>query len=108
MKGFTYILLVLATFSCATIKTIDPEKNHINISHNGKKSYCEAIPRIYSGLSYNLCLLYGEPSKVVNVGSSVNNIPFVLIDSAFSVVTDTIVLPYTIVIQADKGSILVN
>ena len=108
MKGFIYILLALSTFSCATIKTIDPPKNHINISHYGKKSYCEEIPRVYSGFSYNLCLLYGEPSKRVNIGSSLNSIPFVVIDSAFSLVADTVVLPYSIAMQADKGSIKVN
>lgn len=108
MKGFVPILLVLSTFSCATIKTINPPKNHINISHYGKKSYCENIPRIYSGLSYNICLLYGEPSKSVNIGSSFNNIPFVVIDTAFSAITDTVVLPYTIVMQVDKGSLKVN
>lgn len=108
MKEFIGILLALSTFSCSTIKTIDPPNNHVNISYNGKKSYCEKIPRIYSGISYNLCLLYGEPSKRVNVGSSLNGIPFVFIDSAFSVVSDTIVLPYTIVMQANKGAIKVN
>lgn len=108
MKGFITVLLALSTFSCATIKTINPPKNHINISHYGKKSYCENIPRVYSGLSYNICLLYGEPSKSVNIGSSLNDIPFVVIDTAFSAVTDTIVLPYTIVMQADKGSLKVN
>ena len=108
MKGFIYFLLVLCTFSCSTINTIDPPNNHINISHYGKKSYCEAIPRVYSGISYNLCLLYGEPSKSVNVGSSLNNIPFMLIDSTFSLVSDTIVLPYTIIMQSEKGYIKVN
>ena len=108
MKGFTFVILVLCTCSCATIKTIYPPKNHINISHYGKKSYCENIPRIYSGISYNLCLLYGEPSKKVNIGSSLNGFPFVFIDSAFSVVADTVVLPYTITMQANKGSIKVN
>jgi len=108
MKGFTFIILALCTCSCATIKTIDPPKNHINISHYGKKSYCENIPRVYSGISYNLCLLYGEPSKEVNIGSSLNGFPFVFIDSAFSVVADTVVLPYTITMQANKGSIKVN
>lgn len=108
MKGFFYTLLALCTFSCSTIKTIDPLNNHVNISHNGKKSYCEEIPRIYSGISYNLCLLYGEPSTRVNVGSTLNGVPFVFIDSAFSLVSDTVVLPYTIVMQANKGSIKVN
>jgi len=108
MKGFSCILLALCASSCATIKTIDPPQNHINISHYGKDSYCENIPRIYSGISYNLCLLYGEPSKHVNIGSSFNGLPFVFIDSAFSVVADTVVLPYTLAMQANKGSIKVN
>lgn len=111
MKGLLSVLsvlFILCVSSCATIKTINPSKNHINISHYGKQSYCENIPRIYSGVSYNLCLLYGEPSKKVNIGSSLNNIPFVVIDTAFSAVSDTVVLPYTIVMQADKGSIKVN
>lgn len=108
MKGFISIVLVVCVSSCATIKTIDPPKNHISISHYGKKSYCEEIPRIYSGISYNFCLLYGEPSKRVNMGSSLNDVPFFIIDTAFSVVSDTVVLPYTIVMQADKGPIKVN
>lgn len=108
MKGLLSVLLVFCTFSCATIKTIDPPNNHINISHYGKKSYCESIPRIYSGVSYNFCLLYGEPSKRVNVGSSINSIPFFVVDTVFSTVSDTVVLPYTIVMQANKGSLKVN
>ncbi|WP_448569248.1 YceK/YidQ family lipoprotein [Thalassotalea ganghwensis] len=51
---------------------------------------------------------YGEPSKDVNLGSALNGFPLVFIDSVFSVVADTVVLPYTIVMQADKGSIKVN
>ncbi|MCI2285615.1 hypothetical protein L3081_22310 [Colwellia sp. MSW7] len=31
-------VLVLSASSCATVKTIDPPKNHINISHYGKKA----------------------------------------------------------------------
>ena len=108
MKGFILVLLVLGTFSCATIKTINPPKNHVDISHYGKKSYCENIPRIYSGVSYNVCLLYGEPSKRVNIGSSFNIIPFVVIDTALSAITDSVLLRYTIVMQVDKGSLKVN
>ncbi|MBB1476086.1 YceK/YidQ family lipoprotein [Shewanella sp. SG41-3] len=108
MKGFTLILVALCTFSCATIKTIDPPQNHLNISQNGKKSYCEEIPRVYSGVSYNFCLLYGEPSKTVNLGGSVNKVPIIVFDTVFSVVSDTVVLPYTIKMQADKGSLKVN
>lgn len=108
MKGFISLLFVLSTFSCSTIKTIDPPKSHVNISHHGKKSYCEEIPRIYSGVFYNLCHLYGEPSEKINVGSSWNNTPVIVIDTAFSAVADTVILPYTITMQSKKGSIKVN
>jgi uncharacterized protein YceK len=108
MKGMISALLVLLCCSCATVKTLDASQNHINISHQGKKSYCEEIPRIYSGISYNFCLMYGEPSDVANIGSTINGIPTVFIDSLFSVAADTIVLPYTITTQAKKGSIKVN
>jgi len=108
VKGLVSILLALFPCSCATIKTINPPKNHVKISHYGKKSYCEEIPRVYSGLSYNLCLLNGEPSKKANLGGSLNTIPFFIIDSAFSALADTAVLPYTIVMQKKEGSIKVN
>ena len=108
MKGIICFLLVLCCSSCATIKTLDPIKNHINISHQGKKSYCNALPRIYSGSAYNFCLMYGEPSRRPNVGDSINGIPFVLVDTVFSLVSDTLVLPYTVLTQVQKGPIKVN
>lgn len=107
MKGIMCCLLTLFCFSCSTIKTINPPQDHVNISYKGKKSYCKKIPRIYSGISYNACLLYGEPSNVTNI-DSFNGVPFIFIDSAFSVITDTIVLPYTITTQVNKGDIKVN
>jgi uncharacterized protein YceK len=110
MKGFICLVSVsvLLCCSCATVKTLDPPGNHVNISHYGKKSYCDDIPRIYSGLAYNFCLMYGEPSRTVNIGDSLNGVPFVLLDTVFSAATDTLVLPYTIVTQSQKGSIKVN
>ncbi len=108
MKGFTFFLLALCTFSCATIKTINPPTDHINISYNGKKSYCEEIPRVYSGVWYNFCLMYGEPSTRIYLGNSTNKIPWFVIDTVFSAISDTVVLPYTIIKQAEKGSLKVN
>ncbi|MFA0811857.1 YceK/YidQ family lipoprotein [Microbulbifer epialgicus] len=106
-------LLYLATtsilcVSCATVKTVNPNNNQIDISHEGHKSYCESIPRIYSGTSYCFCLLNSEPSERVNRGSTINNIPLVAVDAVFSVAADTVVLPYTIFTQANKGNIEVN
>ena len=107
MKETICCLLALLCFSCATVKTIVPPFNHIEISYKGKDSYCKDIPRIYSGISYNACLLYGEPSTTSNF-NSFNGVPFIVIDSAFSVIADTVVLPYTIATQMNEGNIRVN
>lgn len=107
MKGFICCVLTLFCFSCATVKTLDPPLNHVEIAYKGKESYCKNIPRIYSGISYNACLFYGEPSTETNI-DAINNVPVVLIDSAFSLITDTVVLPYTIITQVNKGDIRVN
>ncbi|NVK55322.1 MAG: YceK/YidQ family lipoprotein [Alteromonadaceae bacterium] len=108
MRTLLLALSALLCCSCATVKTISPENNHVVIEHRGKKSYCEEIPRVYSGISYNICLLYGEPSQRENVGGGINYVPWFVFDSAFSVVADTIVIPYTLVAQSTKGNIKVN
>ncbi|WP_226645817.1 YceK/YidQ family lipoprotein [Microbulbifer variabilis] len=107
-KAFLTLSISIFSTSCATVKTINPEDNQIEITHRGKKSYCEEIPRIYSGTSYNFCLLNSEPSETVNTGSTINGVPIVLLDSAFSVAADTVVLPYTVFAQAKFGNIEVN
>jgi uncharacterized protein YceK len=108
LRKLLLFLTVCFCCSCGTIKTISPEKDHVVIKYHGKKSSCEEIPRIYSGVSYNFCLLYGEPSEKEDLGGGFNGVPWFVFDTAFSVVADTVVLPYTIVTQSKKGNIKVN
>ncbi|GGW61315.1 YceK/YidQ family lipoprotein [Alishewanella tabrizica] len=105
-----FLLSVSAVFltACATVKTLPPSITHVSIEHHGKKSYCKEIPRVYSGFAFNLCKLNGEPSRQENLGSSFNNVPFFVIDGTFSLVADTVVLPYTLYTQSQHGSIDVN
>ncbi|BFM13466.1 YceK/YidQ family lipoprotein [Simiduia litorea] len=109
MKTIAYILFIsLFCVSCGTVKTLNPENDQIDISHRGSKSYCEEIPRVYSGASYFICLLNSEPSETENLGAKFNGVPFVVIDGVFSVAADTVVLPYTVVKQINNGNITVN
>ncbi|WP_338800633.1 YceK/YidQ family lipoprotein [Pseudomonas sp. RSB 5.4] len=64
-----------------------------------QKTYCQSIPRIYSGLAFDFCVLHAppDPSGVL--------VPFVLLDLPLSGVLDTVVLPYTIYRQASDGSL---
>lgn len=108
MKIVAMIMLALCCCSCATVLTIAPDNNHVRIEYRGKKSYCKDIPRVYSGVMYNFCYLYGEPSRTPNLGSTVGGTPFFVIDATLSLVADTIVIPYTAYQQAEKGNIKVN
>ncbi|MBU3017437.1 MULTISPECIES: YceK/YidQ family lipoprotein [Paraglaciecola] len=107
-RTLAVLFLLFLCHACATVKTLAPKGNHVDIAYYDKKSYCNSIPRVYSGLSHNVCLMYGEPSQTLNMGDSFNGVPYLLIDSAFSAATDTLLLPYTIYSQATKGSIKVN
>lgn len=108
MKTIICVIFVLLTFSCSTIKTVEPLQNHVAISHGNNKSYCKTIPRIYSGIATNICILYGESNKSAGVDATTHSFHYWVIDSAFSVVFDTVILPYTIVSQLNNGSIQVN
>ncbi|MDX1679003.1 YceK/YidQ family lipoprotein [Arsukibacterium sp.] len=108
MKTLIPVMVILSLTGCATVKTLPASTTHVSIEHEGKKSYCQSIPRIYSGFSYNLCKLNGEPSRQANLGSSFNNVPFFIIDGTFSFVADTAALPYTLYTQSKHGNIDVN
>jgi uncharacterized protein YceK len=80
-----------------------------------KGTHCQAIPRVYGGVIWDFCQLYGEPPAS---GDSVGYTPppspanarigppiLPLIDVAFSGITDTLALPYTLYRQSRDGSI---
>ena len=102
------IALVLGLSACATVKTLPPSTNHVEIEYDGKRSYCESIPRVYSGVAFNLCTILGEPNPRANIYASKHAIPLFIIDGGLCLVTDTLALPYTIYTQNKHGSIDVN
>ena len=63
-----------------------------------QKTYCQSIPRIYSGLAFDFCILNAPP----NPGGIVS---FVLFDLPLSAAFDTVSLPYTIYRQAADGNL---
>ena len=93
---------------CATIRTLNPESNHVDIAYKEHKSYCKKIPRIYSGSFFLICKLYGEPNYEVSTSDAKFNYITTVIDGLFSFGLDTIVLPYTVTRQYKNGSISVN
>ena len=64
-----------------------------------QKTYCQSIPRIYSGLAYDFCVLNAPPDPTGFL------VPFVLLDLPLSGMFDTLALPYTIYQQLVDGNI---
>ena len=94
----------LCLVGCGTVTTLSSSDQRITRKLVNQNTYCESMPRVYSGVSYNLCVLNSKPTNTavdVIVG-------FYLIDSVLSAVTDTLVLPYTIYQQQENGSIQID
>jgi len=98
-----YVMVSFLLIGCGTINTVvrDDSVAHHNLSR--VKSPCGTIPRIYSGVAYNICTLRGKPSRT---SLWVGAVPeFALADIVLSGVLDTVILPYTIYEQAYKGNL---
>jgi len=64
-----------------------------------QKTYCQSIPRIYSGLAFDFCILNAPPNPAGFM------VPLVLLDLPLSAAFDTLSLPYTIYRQAADGNL---
>lgn len=102
-KSIFICLLTLLLVGCGTINTIVRGDSAARSSLNRVKSPCETIPRIYSGIFYDICALRGKPSQAalwLGPGPEL-----MLVDLALSAAVDTVFLPYTIYEQITVGSI---
>ncbi|CRM88927.1 putative periplasmic lipoprotein [Pseudomonas sp. 22 E 5] len=93
----------LLVAGCGTMTTVLREDSATVQSLKAKKTYCQSVPRVYSGVAYDLCVLHAPP----NSGSwvSLNDVPWPFLDVPVSAVLDTFFLPYTIYRQSQDGSI---
>ena len=103
-----FLITVILLDGCGTLQTLSPTDDHVEISYRGKKSYCETIPRIYSGTFFEVCKLHGEPSYTANTGLAIGGLPLFIFDIPLSLIMDTLVLPYTTIRQFKDGNIFVN
>ncbi|MFS2160072.1 YceK/YidQ family lipoprotein [Pseudomonas sp. Pseusp122] len=110
MKHIAILALTLALSACGNIVTVymgDIKTSNYLLDQG---SSCGAVPRVYSGVIFDFCMLYGEPASnsrsTVSSGSSA--FPILFIDAAASGVLDTVVLPYTLYRQSTDGSIEIS
>lgn len=89
----------LALSGCGTALTVLQGDEDAARSLRKQKTYCQTIPRIYSGLAYDFCILNAPPDPTGVL------IPFALLDITLSGVFDTVALPYTIYRQVAHGNL---
>lgn len=102
MKVWITACLAAALSGCGTVKTVGNEKDAADDLASGR-SNCHSIPRTYSGVAYNYCLLDGPEKYGVKP-----SIETVAIDVLLSGISDTFLLPYTAYQQSERGSIQVR
>jgi len=111
MRNLIVRLLVLVGVplimgGCGTVNTVFRDDGVTVRSLKEKRTYCQTVPRVYSGVAYDLCVLHGPPNSAG--GLSLNGIPWAVLDAPVSGVLDTLILPYTIYRQSVDGSIEVR
>ena len=84
---------------CGSVLTVLQDDADVARDMRKQKTYCQSIPRVYSGLAYDFCVLNAPPDP------SGFLVPFVLLDLPLSGVADTIALPYSIYRQATDGNL---
>ena len=89
----------LALAGCGTAATVLQSDEDAARRLRKQKTYCQSIPRIYSGLAYDFCYLNAPPEPASYLAS------FVLLDLALSGVLDTVCLPYTLYRQTTDGNL---
>ena len=97
------LLTLLWLHGCGTVTTLSNSDQQISSRLSRHDTYCDSVSRVYSGVAYDFCRVNSKPSNT--------SLDFLfglyLIDGVLSAVTDTLVLPYTIYAQSEKGSIQV-
>ena len=104
MKFLLALLAVISLTGCGTFNTLTKSDHEIAANLKRQKSNCESIPRVYSGVSYNVCKMNSSKNSIYYDWM----LGFYLIDSVASAATDTIALPFTAYSQSKNGYLVIN
>jgi uncharacterized protein YceK len=89
---------------CGTVTTLTNSDESVAANLKNRGTYCETLPRVYSGVSYDICSLHSNPNATyVDV-----IVALYLIDIAASAVGDTLALPYSIYAQSKYNYIKID
>eukprot|EP01133_Synstelium_polycarpum_P000799 gene799-913_t len=98
--------VLVSTTGCGTINTVFRPDAVASQNLKESRSYCENVPRIYSGVIYGFCTLNGAPDTTKeHTRDASGSLPIFAAELVASGLLDTLVLPYTVYRQNRDGSI---
>lgn len=97
--GFLVATVFLA--SCGSFNTLTRDDNAIARSLIKQNTHCTGITRVYSGVAYDFCILNSQQAGIVFEPLAL----FYVVDALVCTVTDTLVLPYSLHQQRERGNI---
>lgn len=100
------LLLVAALAGCGTFNTAPRSNAEIGSALARSNSYCSSVPRIYSGVAYNLCLLNADERSTTS--NTILQYGILADTLVLSPIADTVLLPVTIMQQVHLGSARVD
>ena len=105
-KNLLLAAMVLSITGCGTINTVFRPDAVASQNLKESRSYCENVPRIYSGVIYGFCTLNGAPDTTKeHTRDASGSLPIFAAELLASGLLDTLVLPYTVYRQNKDGSI---
>ena len=107
MKTRCAIIFSAGLAGCGTINTTFSSDSVAANKLGRWKSNCSYIPRVYSGVPLDFCALNGEP-RAFRGQELRPSVSLILADMVLSGVADTLVLPYTLYLQSERGSVVAS
>lgn len=109
MKHIALLALTLALGACGNIVTVYQGDIATSKQLLDQKSSCGAVPRVYSGVMFDFCMLNAPAPEHPDTSTyGPGQVTGLFVDLAFSGILDTVVLPYTIYRQSTDGSIEIS
>jgi len=91
MNKITVTFLLLSLSGCGSLNTLSKSDQTLALNLKRQNTYCESMPRVYSGVAYDFCYLHSNPGGVYLDWV----LGFYLIDGVASTLVDTVLLPYS-------------
>ncbi len=104
VKRIILILLMSGLSGCGSLNTLSKTDQTLALNLKRQNTYCESIPRVYSGLAYDFCHLHSNPGGIYLDWV----LGFYLIDGVASTLVDTVLLPYSGYRQYRDGNLKIQ